>query len=119
MDDRPRDLLEPPKTNEADPLDMTGRLYRLASVLLDELESNDDDDKIKDRITCTKYLNDIVKQHLALKKATTDDDTAAAAGSAVRKYSKAFAKDAVSKRKAAARRAAALEPDSDDNTDDE
>lgn len=44
---------------------------------------------IKERITCLKYLEEIVKTHFILKKASTHDP--AAAGSTVRKYAAAFA----------------------------
>jgi hypothetical protein len=78
-------------------------------------ESDDEDCKIKDRITCLKYLEDIAKAYLLLRKDATDDPSAA--GSTVRKYTAAFTKNASSGGKKGARRRASapdpLESDSD------
>jgi len=52
----------------------------------------DDDCKIKERITCLKYLEEIAKTYIGLEKAATDDP--AAAGATVRKYATAFAQNA-------------------------
>lgn len=82
-----------------------------------------DDTGIKERITCLKYLEEIVKTHFILKKASTHDP--AAAGSTVRKYAAAFAtKDATGVGKGRRGRPAAkfapiadtLDLDGDDDT---
>jgi hypothetical protein len=65
-------------------------------------DADDDDCKIKDRITCLKYLEDIVKTYLILKKDATDDPRAA--GATVRKYATAFTKNAAGGGKKPARR---------------
>ena len=52
------------------------------------LRRNSDDDKIKDRITCLKYLEEVTKTYFILKKVATHDPDAA--GSTVRKYATAF-----------------------------
>jgi hypothetical protein len=82
-------------------------------------ESDDDDCKIKDRITCLKYLEEIVKTYMVLKKAATDDPSAA--GSTVRKYTAAFTKNASGGGKKGSRRRAPaadpLESDSDGDSD--
>jgi hypothetical protein len=77
-------------------------------------QADDDDCKIKDRITCLKYLEEIVKTYMVLKKAAADDP--AAAGSTVRKYTAAFAKNATGGGKKNARhRTPAAEPDEPDS----
>lgn len=68
--------------------DLLSDAIELRAVLRTEGDKND----IKDRITCLKYLNDIVKTYFILKKASTHDPDAA--GSTVRKYATAFAKNA-------------------------
>lgn len=68
--------------------DMLTHAQELHGVLRKEGDKND----IKDRITCLKYLEDVMKTYFILKKATTHDPDAA--GSTVRKYASAFAKDA-------------------------
>jgi len=76
-------------------------------------EADDDECKIKDRITCLKYLEDIVKTYLLLKKEATDDPTAA--GATVRKYASAFSKNAAgSGKKNTRRRTPEPEPDESD-----
>ena len=52
------------------------------------LRRNSDGDKIKDRITCLKYLEEVTKTYFILKKVSTHDPDAA--GSTVRKYASAF-----------------------------
>lgn len=64
--------------------DMLTHAQELHTVLRKEGDKND----IKDRITCLKYLEDVMKTYFLLKKATTHDPDAA--GSTVRKYAAAF-----------------------------
>lgn len=68
--------------------DLFSDAMELRVVLRNEGDAND----IKGRITCLKYLNDVAKTYLDLKKAARHDP--AAAGSTVRKYATAFAKNA-------------------------
>lgn len=68
--------------------DMLSDAIELRAVLHAEGNKND----IKERITCLKYLEDIVKTYFIIKKASTHDPDAA--GSTVRKYATAFAKNA-------------------------
>lgn len=68
--------------------DMIEHAQELHAVLRNEGDKND----IKDRITCLKYLEDVLKTYFVLKKASAYDP--AAAGSTVRKYTTAFAKNA-------------------------
>jgi hypothetical protein len=75
-------------------------------------DTDDDDCKIKDRITCLKYLEDVVKIYLILKKDATDDPRAA--GATVRKYATAFTKNAAGGGKKPARRRAAEPADADE-----
>jgi hypothetical protein len=82
------------------------------------LEADDEEVKIKDRITCLKYLEDIAKAYMALKKDATDDP--AHAGSTVRKYATAFTKNAVGGGKKNSRhRPKSAEPDESDSNGDE
>jgi hypothetical protein len=92
--------------------DMFADAQELRAVLKDQGDRND----IKDRITCLKYLEEIAKTYVVLKKAATDDP--AAAGATVRKYSAAFAKNAVGGGKKGRGRKAA-EPDSDGESSDD
>lgn len=70
--------------------EMLSHAYELHGVLRKEGDKND----IKDRITCLKYLEEVIKTNLILKKASSHDADVAAAGSSVRKYATAFSKDA-------------------------
>lgn len=67
-------------------------MFDHARELLIVLRDAGDDNGIKERITCLKYLEEIAKTYFILKKASTHDPDAA--GSTVRKYATAFAKDA-------------------------
>jgi hypothetical protein len=87
--------------------DMFADARELRAVLKDQGDRND----IKDRITCLKYLEEIAKTYVILKKAATDDPRAA--GSTVRKYASAFSKNAVGLGKKGARRKP-TEPDESD-----
>jgi hypothetical protein len=81
-------------------------------------ESDDDDCKIKDRITCLKYLEEIAKTYIVLRKAATDDPTAA--GATVRKYATAFTtKNATGGGKKGKRKLPAAEPDESDSDGDQ
>jgi hypothetical protein len=74
------------------------------------LRSDGADNDIKERITCLKYLEDIVKIYLVIKKGAADDP--AAAGATVRKYAAAFSENATGGRKKNSRRKpAAPDPD--------
>lgn len=66
--------------------DMLGDAIELRAVLREQGNAND----IKERVTCLKYLEEIVKTYFIIKKAATHDPDAA--GSTVRKYATAFAK---------------------------
>jgi hypothetical protein len=79
-------------------------------------ETDDDDCKIKDRITCLKYLEDIAKAYMALRKDATDDPRAA--GATVRKYATAFTKNAAGGGKKPARRKAPEPVDADESNSD-
>ena len=63
-------------------------MFEHARELHTVLRRNTDDDKIKDRITCLKYLEEVTKTYFILKKVSTHDPDAA--GSTVRKYASAF-----------------------------
>lgn len=73
------------------------------------LRREGDDTGIKERITCLKYLEEIVKTHFILKKASTHDPDAA--GSTVRKYATAFSKNATGGGKARGRGRKPATPD--------
>ena len=66
-------------------------LFEHAQELHTILRANDDEDKIKDRITCLKYLEEVTKSYFQLKGAINSDPSAA--GSTVRKYATAFAQN--------------------------
>jgi hypothetical protein len=92
--------------------DMFADARELRAVLKEQGDRND----IKDRITCLKYLEEIAKTYVILKKAATDDPRAA--GSTVRKYASAFSKNAVGFGKKGARRKSS-EPDEPDQSSDD
>jgi len=115
MDDR----VTPPPVAEkkADLNKFVDDLFTDAQELRAVLKDEGDNNGIKDRITCLKYLEEILKTYVILKKAATDDP--AAAGSTVRKYATAFSKNATGSGKKAARRRADIDrSDSDDEGDD-
>jgi hypothetical protein len=96
--------------------DMFADARELRAVLKEQGDRND----IKDRITCLKYLEEIAKTYVILKKAATDDPRAA--GATVRKYSVAFAKNAASRGTKNSRRKSPESDESDfggDGGDDE
>ena len=64
--------------------DMLAHAQELHLVLRSEGSEN----SIKDRITCLKYLEEVMKTYFILKKVSTHDPDAA--GSTVRKYASAF-----------------------------
>lgn len=68
--------------------DMLVHAQELHGVLRKEGDKN----HIKDRITCLKYLEEVMKTYFVLKKVSSHDPDAA--GSSVRKYATAFSKDA-------------------------
>jgi hypothetical protein len=83
-------VLQPRKADLNDFVeDMFADALELRAVLKEQGDRND----IKDRITCLKYLEEIAKTYVILKKAATDDPRAA--GSTVRKYASAFSKNAI------------------------
>lgn len=92
--------------------DMLIDAMELRAVLHNEGDKND----IKERITCLKYLEEIVKTHFVLKKASTHDPDAA--GSTVRKYASAFAKSATDIGKKRGRRKPAAADDGDTGESD-
>ena len=75
-----------PKSKDASAI-FVEEMFAHAQDLLIELRSQGTENSIKDRITCLKYLEEITKTYMALRKADDSD----AAGSAVRKYASAFA----------------------------
>jgi hypothetical protein len=85
-------VLQPRKADLNDFVeDMFEDARELRAVLKEQGDRND----IKDRITCLKYLEEIAKTYVILKKAATDDPRAA--GATVRKYASAFSKNAISR----------------------
>jgi hypothetical protein len=101
-------VLQPRKADLNDFVeDMFEDARELRAVLKEQGDRND----IKDRITCLKYLEEIAKTYVILKKAATDDPRAA--GSTVRKYASAFSKNAVGLRKKGARGKPAESDESD------
>jgi hypothetical protein len=96
--------------------DMFADARELREVLKEQGDRND----IKDRITCLKYLEEIAKTYVILKKAATDDPRAA--GATVRKYASAFSKNAIGRGAKNSRRKPAESDESDfggDGGDDE
>ena len=91
--------------------DMLTDAIELRAILRKEGDKND----IKDRVTCLKYLEEIVKTYFVLKKASTHDPDAA--GSTVRKYATAF-KGTSGVRKARGRPRAAAAELADADADD-
>jgi hypothetical protein len=88
MDDRPATTVA-----QSDVTRFIEDLFLDAREARERLAGSDDEEtKIKDRITCLKYLEEIVKTYMVLKKAATDDPSTA--GSTVRKYTAAFTKNA-------------------------
>jgi hypothetical protein len=84
-----------------------------AKELHTALRQNGAEDDIKERITCLKYLEDIVKIYMIIKKGAANDPDAA--GATVRKYAAAFSENAAGGRKKNSRRKpAAAEPDQSD-----
>ena len=84
-----------------------------AKELHTALRQNGAEDDIKERITCLKYLEDIVKIYMIIKKGAANDPDAA--GATVRKYAAAFSENATGGRKKNSRRKpAAAEPDQSD-----
>lgn len=118
MDDRvsPEAIAEATKKPGVKLEELVDAMLVHAEELHNTLRAEGSRNDIKDRITCLKYLNDVVKLNITLKKAATNDP--AAAGSAVRKYADAFtAKNAAGiRRKNSGRRPAA--PATDDTDDD-
>ena len=119
-DIHPIPTAEKPKAEEIiGPLieDMVIHAKDLHRVLVEQGSAND----IKDRITCLKYLEDVMKSYFLLKKAASSDP--AAAGSAVRKYAGNFtSKDAArGGKKTRGRPAAVPSPilDEDADSDDD
>jgi len=94
-----------------DSLKVNERLYRQIAKVLDDLEQRGDELSIRDRIAALVAVGRIQTIFVSLRKEHQDDDNA---GSAVRKYSGAFAGKSAAhgtrKRKAASR-AASAEPD--------
>ena len=94
-----------------DSLKVNERLYRQIAKVLDDLEQRGDELTIRDRIAALVAVGRIQTIFASLRKEHQEDDNA---GSAVRKYSGAFAakaKNGTSSRKKATRRSS----DDEDN----
>jgi hypothetical protein len=108
-------------TDSSDPLNVNARLYRQIARLLDDLEEEDVKQNldIKERIAALIAVARIQTVFVALRK--EDRGGTRGSGSAVRKYSKAFAANASRGRKATAgrTRSAAAELAADDFGDDD
>ena len=75
-------------TKNADTLKVNERLYRQIAKVLDDLEQRGDELTIRDRIAALVAVGRIQTIFVGLRKEHQEDDNA---GSAVRKYSGAFA----------------------------
>lgn len=87
------------QVNPRDPLQIHARLYKQVSMLLDDLETMDDNDDedsvsitIRERIAALVAIGRLSQIFLALRKGSID--ATGTAGSRVRKYATAFAPNA-------------------------
>jgi hypothetical protein len=101
-------------TQQLDPEDVNGRLYKQLGVLLTRLEANDEQITTPQLINALMAIARIQVLQMTIRKEDNEPDNA---GSAVRKYAQAFETNAAGRRKAGRSRAAAalaaIGPDDD------
>lgn len=101
------------KTETLDPLRVNERLYKQIARLLDQLEKNDSEITIPQRINALIAVGRVQIMFSTLRKATARDRDDANAGSEVRKFEQAFARTNAARRRTGngpGATAAALQP---------